>query len=112
MAVNFNIKDNCKWTDPNVEYKNSPPKIDGYYMYGIERAGVLASVVKFGEHDWYALGARLLVDQQQADGSWSSEMFYEPKPTISTCFAILFLKRATQPIIETGGEPVPAPPKK
>jgi hypothetical protein len=102
LATNFDVKDNAKWKDPNVEYKNAAPKIDGYNMYGIERAGVLAGVVKFGEHDWYALGARILIDQQQADGSWSSEMFYEPKATISTCFAILFLKRATHPIIESG----------
>jgi hypothetical protein len=110
LATNYNIKDNAKWTD-HVEYKNTTPKIDGYYMYGVERAGVLAGLVKLGEHDWYAEGARLLVDQQQAEGSWSSEMFYEPKPTISAAFAILFLKRATTPFIETGGEPV-APPKK
>jgi hypothetical protein len=109
LATNFDVKDNVKWKDPRVEYKNAAPKIDGYYMYGIERAGVLAAVARFGEHDWYALGARLLVDQQQADGSWSSEMFYEPKPTISTCFAVLFLKRATHPVIETGAEPPPAP---
>jgi hypothetical protein len=109
LATNFDIKDNAKWKDPNVEYKNTAPKIDGYYMYGIERAGILAGVDFFGEHDWYALGARLLVDQQQADGSWSSEMFYEPKAPISTCFAILFLKRATHPVIESGDHR--APPK-
>lgn len=102
LAANFNAADNAKWQDPHVPYKNTAPKIDGYTMYGIERAGVLAGVERFGEHDWYALGARVLVDRQQSDGSWSSEMFYEPKPTISTCFAILFLKRATEPVIETG----------
>jgi hypothetical protein len=113
MAVNFNVADNAKWQDPMVPYKNAAPKIDGYYMYGIERAGILAGVTHFGEHDWYGLGARVLIDRQQKDGSWSSEMFYEPKATISTCFAILFLKRATEPIIETGDEaPKKAPEDK
>jgi hypothetical protein len=102
LATNFNIRDNAPWKDPTVAYKNPKPKIDGYYMYGIERAGVLAGLAHFGEHDWYGLGARVLVDQQQPDGSWSCDMFYEPKREISTCFAILFLKRATHPVIEIG----------
>jgi hypothetical protein len=105
IAANFDVKDNARWQDPMVPYKNAPPKIDGYYMYGVERAGVLAGVDLFGDRDWYAEGARVLIDRQQPDGSWSSEMFYEPKPTISTSFAILFLKRATEPVIPTGDEP-------
>lgn len=99
---NFSVKDNIKWIgDGSWTLKNDPPKIDGYYMYGVERAGVLSGVEFFGTKDWYGLGARRLVDQQQKDGSWSSDMAYEPKPAISTCFAVLFLKRATKPIIES-----------
>jgi hypothetical protein len=112
LATNFNVADNAKWQDPHVPYKNTAPKIDGYNMYGIERAGVLAGVDCFGEHDWYGLGARVLIDRQQSDGSWSSEMFYEPKATISTVFAILFLKRATEPVIETGADPAKKPAEK
>ena len=42
-----------------------------------------------GGKDWYAWGAPLIVDRQQADGSWS-----EAFPGIpDTCFALLFLKR-------------------
>jgi len=39
--------------------------------------------------------------QREAEGSWSSEIFYEPHATISTSFALLFLKRGTQGYIET-----------
>lgn len=101
LEANFEIKDNAKWADRRMPYANPAPKIDGYYMYGIERAGILSGVERIGEFDWYALGSRLLIDQQQDDGSWSCEMFYEPKATISTCFAVLFLKRATHPVIES-----------
>lgn len=102
IEQNFSVKDNIKWVgDGPWVLKNDPPKIDGYYMYGVERAGVLGGVDYFGTKDWYGLGARRLVDQQQKDGSWSSDMAYEPKPAISTCFAVLFLKRATKPMIES-----------
>ncbi|HLG42008.1 MAG TPA: hypothetical protein VI643_01490 [Planctomycetota bacterium] len=114
LAVNFNVLDNAPWKDATTGYKRSDGKIDGYHMYSIERAGMLAGVKLFGVHDWYGVGARYLVDKQAADGSWAAEMFYEPKPTISTAFAVLFLKRATKPvIIETGDGRPPAkePPK-
>jgi hypothetical protein len=109
---NFSVKDNVKWIgDGPWTLKNDPPKIDGYYMYGVERAGVLSGVDFFGTKDWYGEGARRLVDQQQKNGSWSSDMAYEPKPAISTCFAVLFLKRATKPMIEShsAGEAPKAP---
>jgi hypothetical protein len=107
LAVNFNALDNAPWKDPNTPYRRSQGKIDGYYMYGIERAGLLTGAERFGEHEWYARGARYLVDVQAQDGSWAAEMFYEPKSTISTAFAVLFLKRATQPIVIETGEGAP-----
>ncbi|MBI3271885.1 MAG: hypothetical protein HYZ53_23030 [Planctomycetes bacterium] len=62
-----------------------------YYMYGLERALVLAQQRHVGEHDWYREGAVVLLARQAADGAWSSS-------SVETCFAILFLKRATTPI--------------
>ena len=47
-----------------------------------------------GNHDWYFDGARKLLEAQRPDGSWDASHF--KKPTWDTCFAILFLKRATR----------------
>src|SRR5581483_657512 len=43
-----------------------------YYMYGLERAGILGLIPKFGEHDWYDKGCHMFVDGQKGDGSWDA----------------------------------------
>jgi hypothetical protein len=68
-----------------------------YYMYALERAGMLYGTEKFGDHDWYLKGAQSIVRSQKPDGSWGSNA-EEEKNTVSTCFAILFLKKATRSI--------------
>ncbi len=63
-----------------------------YYLYGLERACVLAGKRYLAGNDWYADGAKLLVDAQKPDGCWQrQEAAYVQ---VDTCFAILFLKRA------------------
>ena len=66
-----------------------------YYMYAVERAGMLYDTVKFGEHDWYLKGAKHLVNTQKPDGGWGNREKAEEN-TWDTCFAILFLKKATR----------------
>jgi hypothetical protein len=64
-----------------------------YYLYGLERAGMLYGTEKLGAREWYAEGARYLLDAQAANGSWNNP--------IDTCFAILFLRRATRSLVES-----------
>jgi len=66
-----------------------------YYLYGLERAGVLWRQPTFGEHDWYRLGGELLCKAQRANGSWDDQN--DDHELVSTCFALLFLQRATLP---------------
>jgi len=61
-----------------------------YYLYGMERVGMMAGLEHFGQVLWYNRGAEYLVSAQNNDGSWK-EPYYE------TCFAVLFLSRATKP---------------
>lgn len=66
----------------------------GYYLYGLERAGALVPTSTFGEHDWYAEGAAFLADNQAPGGHWGQSLGAgHPQ----TCFALLFLRRATVP---------------
>ncbi len=59
-----------------------------YYLYGIERlAAIAGGRERIGTHDWYDAGARHLIDVQEKDGRWRSAH--------DTCFALLFLRRAT-----------------
>jgi hypothetical protein len=59
-----------------------------YYMYGLERAGILGRFRFLGPHDWYLDGAEALMRQQAPQGSFGGDLN-------DTCFALLFLKRAT-----------------
>jgi hypothetical protein len=96
LGQNFSVKDNSG-------HPSSGPGAAMwyyYYLYSLERAGDLLGAEKFAEHDWYAEGSRELLRLQRDDGSWK-----EPSPeqeVWATCFAILFLRRATHPLIETG----------
>ena len=60
-----------------------------YYMYALERAGLLYGTEMMGTHKWYPEGAKVLIETQSPAGSWGDG-------TIDPCFAILFLKRATR----------------
>jgi hypothetical protein len=70
-----------------------------YYLYGLERVGALAGVTLFGAHDWYREGAQELVTTQGRAGGWAGGGGIGDGTT-QTCFALLFLNRATRP--ETG----------
>jgi len=68
-----------------------------YYLYALERAGILTGNEKIGKNFWYADGARLLLQTQKADGSWALDDW--GTDTWDTCFALLFLKRSTRPLV-------------
>lgn len=61
-----------------------------YTLYGIERIGVASGLKYISGVDWYAEGAKFLLDRQNDDGGWGS--------TQDTCFALLFLLRGREPI--------------
>jgi hypothetical protein len=89
LAKNFSVTFNPgpyehgdKATDSQHQYY--------YYLYALERAGMLYGTEIMGTHKWYPEGAKVLIANQKADGSWGS--------AVETCFAILFLKRATKPL--------------
>jgi hypothetical protein len=75
----------------NPKGKKNVDKWNYYFLYGVERAGMLYDTKLIGSHDWYTEGALWLLEAQGAEGSWDDSLF-------DTCFAILFLKRATRPL--------------
>jgi len=81
--------------DENV--KDHPPGYHYYHLYGLERAGVLSGKKEFGGKAWYPRGAAFLLGHQHEDGAWEDETCMRPKDVLGTCFALLFLKRATPP---------------
>jgi len=75
-----------------------------YYLYAVERVGDLTGRKVFNQMDWYVRGATMLCDSQAQNGSWTDSTTYEPRDVLGTCFALLFLKRATIPVITTNEE--------
>jgi len=69
---------------------------DFYFLYGLERACILGGVGTVGGVAWYDVGARRIVDRQREDGSFLSKDMSNGngRPSIDSCFALLFLKRA------------------
>lgn len=65
---------------------------DLYYLYGLERVCGLLGLDRIGGRDWYREGATHLCDHQGDKGQWGSSYGDHP---INTCFALLFLNRAT-----------------
>ena len=65
---------------------------DPYFLWSMERVGVIYGIDKFGKTDWYAYGADLLIPNQNQDGSWGVPRGYGPD--VETAFALLFLARS------------------
>lgn len=57
-----------------------------YFMWSVERMGVVLGMEKFGETDWFGQGSAALIASQAANGSWGD--------LSDTSFAILFLRKA------------------
>jgi len=96
------INDGLAWLETNFTVKNNPNgnRSHYYYLYGIERVGMLGNIQVMGTHNWYIEGAELLLNQQDNDGSWESpaQAEVQPRDIFDTCFALIFLKKATKPI--------------
>jgi hypothetical protein len=87
-----------KWMSNNLTYNSNPGKGQWHYywIYSVERAGSTADTEWFGDRPWYKEGADYLLRAQAADGSWNANL-------LDTCWAILFLRRATKSLVTRSG---------
>jgi len=112
------VRDAMAWLQQQFSVTTNPGGQDRwlwYYLYGLERAGVLGRYRFLGTHDWYKEGADFLLARQTPQGWWNTNVHWE-----GSCFALLFLKRATSrmdaPVITPSGSvqgemPEPAQPR-
>lgn len=71
------------------------PGIGRYFLWSVERVGVLLGLEKLGNTEWFATGSQALLKDQKEDGSWPTAWPDTDKQALSdTCFAILFLRKA------------------
>ena len=86
-----------------------------YYLYALERAMDMIGKNLVGKRLWYQEGAVQLLKRQRAASVevpdkkmrtetqdavfWNTESTHEPYDVLDSCFALLFLKRATQGVM-------------
>lgn len=105
VTNNRRIQKGLDWLINNFTVQGNP-KVPGdlsrrmlyYYLYALERLGVFLEAEKFGTHEWYPPGVEYLLAIQKENGRWLDEGTLK-WPEADTCFAILFLKRATPPLV-------------
>jgi hypothetical protein len=74
-----------------------PPRrqpINLYFLWTVERVGMLYGLPKINDKDWYHWGAEELLQAQMKDGAWMAGGYPGTSLQTDTCFALLFLKRA------------------
>ena len=121
------IYDGLAWLDRNWSSFRNPQSRYGYhvyYLYCVERAMDILGKRLIGKRLWYPEGAKELLKLQKParvevpdikgkkktpmDGVfWHTNSTHDPKDVLDTCFALLYLKRATMgltpPVAVTGG---------
>ena len=98
LSVHWSVSENPGPT----ELPKTEPKTELYYfLYAVERLGMLSGLDKIGGRLWYSEGAKAILEAQKKDGSWDDGA-ERSTSTWDTCFAILFLKKATRPMVASG----------
>jgi len=78
------------------------PWRDVYFLWSLERVGMLYNLPTIGDEDWYRWGAESLVTNQMKHGGWPGTLPLAKHPCakgdygamVNTSFALLFLKRS------------------
>lgn len=75
--------------DPN-------PHRDLYFLWSVERVGMIYSLAAMGGVDWYQAGATAILRYQLPNGLWPDRARASPSISseINSCFALLFLRQS------------------
>lgn len=91
---NLVLAGGLSWMSDNFDAKQNPKKGGQwlyYYLYGMERVGMISGRRNFGPHDWYRDGAEVVVAKQGGDGGWGQ--------LHDTALAVLFLAKGNRPVL-------------
>jgi hypothetical protein len=105
-AVEQGLYDGLAWLSENWDPWSNPGFYakQTFYLYCVERAMDLVGAQRLGGRLWYLEMTKALLPKQDAAGAWDTKdpQLGDRGAVCDTCFALLFLRRATQ-----GGVPLP-----
>lgn len=93
---NTQLVKGINWLASNFTVRENPGYRQSwllYYLYALERTGMISGLTTFGKHDWYREGAARIIQLQDGNGGWSNGTIYE------TSFALLFLAKGNRPVL-------------
>jgi hypothetical protein len=95
-AYNRSVVRGIEWLASHFDVAQNPPRGNYYYyyLYGLERVGILSGLKYIGKHDWYREGAAELVQRQRQNGQWR-----EMDEVVDTSFALLFLGKGHRAVL-------------
>lgn len=79
---------------PNTNVRSRVDMTEMYFLWSLERVGVLFQLAKIENKDWYRWGLGILRPNQRPDGSWYGGVGHGSSPLVDTCLALLFLNRS------------------
>ena len=107
-AIDDGVRDGFAWLAQDFSVRVNPGDAEradnhrGYWLYCLERCCELARVARLDSRDWYYEGGLQLLSAQRPGGAFRSG--HASTLTLdSTCFAVLFLSRASAKGPITGG---------
>jgi len=104
LSQDLNLKRSDAMKGPTYKGADTTSAYWHYWLYSVERAGILWGRERIGDKWWYAQGANELLRLQNPDGSWGQDFGGSTDRPADTAFAVLFLKRAVPPPVATGGK--------
>ncbi len=97
-AYDMDVEKGLRWFGRRFTVRQNPGQGSRnllYYLYAVERVGVLSARRRLAGRDWYREGAAALVAMQRREGCWGSGVMSLPE----TCFALLFLAKGKAPVL-------------
>lgn len=85
---------------PTRQMKRPIPPQDLYFLWSVERVGMLYELPTIGDKEWYRWGAEILITNQKPSGTWvdppRTPKYYVSNygVILNTAFALLFLKHS------------------
>ena len=95
-AIDSRVTRAFQWTTSKFEPEGHRMNQKQYFFYALERAAALYELQQVQGKDWYTAYADVLLTLQSANGAFEKT---NTSPRIGASFAILYLTRSTQQII-------------